>query len=106
LLFGGENHKTFLGCLNCSKYSADSISNRYGTYGSPYSSESIFNKYSDYGSKYSEYGICNRYANDPPVIVDQEGKYYGRLTMNKFHPEIGIGKKLIGFVTSVCEGKN
>lgn len=85
--------------------SADSIANKHGTYGSKYSSESIFNNYLDYGSKYSEFGACNRYANDPPVIVDQEGNYYSRLTMNKFHPRIGIGKKLIDFVTSVCEGE-
>jgi hypothetical protein len=26
MLFGGENHTTYLGCLNCSKYATDSLS--------------------------------------------------------------------------------
>src|ERR1039457_5629615 len=87
LLFGGANHKTFLGCLTCSRTNADSIANKFGTYGSKFSAESIFNRFSDYGSKFSDYGICNKFANDPPVIVDQEGNYYDRLTMNKFIPK-------------------
>jgi hypothetical protein len=28
LLFGGTNHKTFLGCLNCSKYDSASVCNK------------------------------------------------------------------------------
>jgi len=103
LLFGGLNHKTFLGCLNCSEYSADSVLNPYGHYGSPYSSQSIFNKYSQYGSRYSPYGACNPYATDPPVIVDNDGNYYGRLTLNKYHRQIGIGTKLLGWLASICE---
>lgn len=103
LLFGGENHKIFLGCLTCWKYSSDSIANPYGHYGSRYSSESIFNKFSEYGSRFSQYGVCNRYATHPPVIVDDDGNYYGRLTLNKFHPQIGIGKKLLDWLSGVCE---
>lgn len=33
LLFGGENHKTFLGCLNCSEYDSESVFNQYGSFG-------------------------------------------------------------------------
>jgi hypothetical protein len=79
LLFGGENHKTYLGCINCSEYDSDSVFNTYGTHGSPYASDSVLNHYGQFGSKYSNYGACNAYANDPPIIVDGEGNFYGRL---------------------------
>lgn len=69
LIFGGQNHKVFLGCLNCSKYESNSVFNNYGTHGSKYSAESIFNTYGEYGSKYSSFSACNPYASDPPVIA-------------------------------------
>jgi hypothetical protein len=34
MLFGGEGHKTYLGCLNCPKYASDSVFNEYGPHGS------------------------------------------------------------------------
>src|ERR1700751_63241 len=77
MLFGGDGHKIYLGCLNCSEYATDSVFNEYGQSGSRYSSESIWNKYGDFGSAYSSFGVCNPYATDPPVIVDHEGNYYG-----------------------------
>jgi hypothetical protein len=104
MLFGGDGHKTYLGCLNCSQYAQDSILNSYGDHGSQYNSESIWNPYSEFGSRYSSYGACNAYASDPPVIVDSEGKYYGRLTMNAYHPEIGVGKSYMEWLkTAVCK---
>ncbi len=102
MLFGGEGHKVYLGCLNCPRYDLDSISNEYGPHGSRYSEESIFNRYGDYGSRYSDASACHRYANDPPVIVDHVGNYYGRLTLNAYHPEIGIGRQLLSVVASIC----
>lgn len=103
MIFGGEGHKTYLGCLNCSQYATDSVDNKYGDHGSPYSDESVFNRYSDYGSPYSDYSACNHYASDPPVIVDESGNYYGRLTVNEYHSEIGSGKKFMEWLTAVCE---
>jgi hypothetical protein len=50
MIFGGENHKTYLGCLTCSEYETDSVRNNFGDNGSPYSSSSIWNHYSEYGS--------------------------------------------------------
>jgi hypothetical protein len=70
--------------VNCSKYDAESIANEYGTYGSPYALNSVLNHYSEFGSKYSVYGACNSYATDPPVIVDGNGQFYGRLTVNAY----------------------
>lgn len=102
LVFGGVGHKTFLGCLNCSEYGQSSIHNAY-SYGSPYG-QTIFNHYSEYGSAYSNESACNAYANDPPVIVDSDGRYYGRLTLNQYHPQIGVGVKFVEWLQGkVCE---
>jgi hypothetical protein len=87
MLFGGEGHRTFLGCLNCSQYDASFVMNRYGQHGSPYAAESIFNRYGTSGSPYSASSPCSPYATDPPVIVDASGNFYGRLTINVYAPE-------------------
>lgn len=101
LVFGGIGHKTFLGCLNCSEYAHSSVLNEY-SYGSPYG-QTIFNHYGDFGSEYSNESACNPYATDPPVIVDGNGNYYGRLTVNEFHYQIGVGRSFIDWLkTKVC----
>src|SRR5260370_38838797 len=41
MIFGGRDHKVYLGCLNCSEYASDSVRYKYGDHGSPYSSTSI-----------------------------------------------------------------
>ncbi len=101
MIFGGVDHKTYLGCLNCSKYESDSVFNEYGTHGSRYSGESIWNRYSEFGSRYSYYAACNPYATDPPVIVDQNGEFRGRLTLNKYHPQLGEGGALYDWLAGV-----
>lgn len=103
LVFGGPNHRTFLGCISCSEYDSDSILNEYGPHGSRYSSESIHNHYSEYGSPYSSYSACSRYASDPPVIVDGEGGFYGRLTLNKYHAQATKNRTLLAWLGGVCE---
>lgn len=104
MIFGGTDHKNYLGCLNCSEHSADSVLNEYGTHGNAYGADSIWNHYSTYGSAYSSQGACNAYATDPPVIVDQDGNFYGRLTLNEYHSQIGIGRRYIEWLrTRVCE---
>lgn len=102
MVFGGPSHDTYLGCLSCSEYSAESVLNEYGTFGSRYSSTSIFNPYSQYGSKYSAYSACNPYASDPPVVVDPSGNYYGRLTIARYHPERFGGPDVLRWLDSSC----
>lgn len=104
MLFGGPGHRTYLGCLSCSRYEAESISNRYGTYGSRYSAESIFNRYGEFGSRYSDYSACNPYASDPPVLVDGGGNFYGRLTINQSHPDRVNRPELRAWIAGVCAG--
>jgi hypothetical protein len=106
LLFGGENHKQFLGCLNCGSYDSNSIWNEYGTYGSSYSQNSIWNEYGTYGSEYSSYSPWNEYANNPPVVVDHEGNFYGYLTINAYHDkraEFRIAKILYQYYDLIRE---
>jgi len=103
MIFGGADHRTYLGCLNCSQYAADSVLNQYGDHGSRYASESIWNHYGEFGSAYSSSGACNAYATDPPVIVDNAGKYYGRLTLNQYHTELGAGASYYNWLEeTVC----
>jgi hypothetical protein len=104
MIFGGEDHKVYLGCLNCTQYASDSVQNKY-TFGSQYQSESIFNRYGEYGSPYSDTSACNRYASDPPVIVDESGGFYGRLTINKSHSEATHSEALLSWIEGVCSGQ-
>jgi hypothetical protein len=102
-LFGGDGHKTFLACLNCSQYASGSVLNSYGSYGSAYSSTSIFNAYSQFGSPYSTFSACNKYASDPPVLVDKAGKFYGRLTLNQYRSDAIKAPGVVAWLAAVCE---
>ena len=72
---------TLLGRLTNS-FSADSILNEYGTYGSKYGVESIWNEYGTYGSKFSNQSPFNEYTSTPPMII-KNGRPVARLTVNK-----------------------
>jgi hypothetical protein len=85
LLFGGSDHRTFLGCLNCGKYDSGSVCNKYGSAGSKYSSDSIWNRYGNFGSKYSGDSPWNKYSSTAPIIVDSSGRSYGYFSANKYH---------------------
>jgi hypothetical protein len=85
LLFGGEGHKVFLGCLNCADTSEVSVCNEYGKYGSQYESQSIWNVYGTFGSHYNSVSPWNEYSNSAPIIVDKDGKSYGYFTANSYH---------------------
>jgi hypothetical protein len=94
LLFGGKDHKTFLGCLNCSSTSSSSVCDPYGS-GSKYQSDSIWNKYGDFGSKYEENSPWNKYSDDAPIIVDKDGNSYGYFSANKYHHDRTRIKSLV-----------
>jgi len=102
MLFGGQGHRAYLGCLNCSQYASDSLFNSYGNFGNRYSQTSIFNHYSEFGSPYSSFSACNRYAIDPPVIVDESGRSYGRLTLNLNHPQNVRDVPLLTWLEGLC----
>jgi hypothetical protein len=102
LIFGGEDHKTYLGCLNCGEYSSDSILNQFGSYGSQFSPTSITNQFNPFGSLFSGYSACNQYASDPPVVVDEAGHFYGRLTVNQFNPQRLPDPTVAGWLAAKC----
>jgi hypothetical protein len=85
LLFGGEDHKIFLGCLNCADTSEQSVCNDIGKYGSDIAPDSIWNDIGKYGSDISQHSPWNDIANDAPVIVDSDGKSYGYFSTNSIH---------------------
>ena len=96
LLFDGETGRDFAGCLNCNKYDASSICNRYGDYGSRYSDKSIWNRYGDFGSRYSNKSPWSRYG-DGLKIVDADGGYYGKFTLASF------GRSKLPIVQAILE---
>ena len=104
LLFGGDGHKVFLGCLNCNEFEPGSVLNKYGDHGSPYQEASIFNRYGEFGSAYSAHSACNSYATDPPIIVDQQGVAYGRLTLNRFAYQVN-SPETIAWLQGVCQSR-
>jgi len=103
MIFGGPSHRTYLGCLSCPQHATDSVFNSFGHYGSRYSSDSIWNAYGEFGSRVSDYSACNPNATDPPVIVDESGNAYGRLTVNRYSTQIGAGAHFYNWLASaVC----
>ena len=103
LLFGGTDHKTFLGCF-CGASGTESVLNSYSSHGSAYGSESIFNHYSSYGSPYSASSACNPYASDPPVVVTRQGAFVGRLTMNQYMRGAITDTNIVNWLTALCKG--
>lgn len=78
----------YLGRLSSNSFDPESVSNPYGRYGSPYGN-TINNPYSPYGSPYSPRSVTNPYATgtNSPILVGDDGKYLGRLNLNKYDPE-------------------
>ena len=105
MLFGGQDHDVYLGCLNCSKFAPDSLFNAFGEHGNKFSSTSIFNSFSPYGSRFSDQSPCNKFAAHPPVIVDGSGNVYGFLTSNNFNPKQVKHPALRRLIEAVCSGE-
>lgn len=101
LLFGGRDHKTFLGCLNCGSYDANSVCNAYGRFGSRYQSDSIWNPYGTYGSRYNSSSPWNKYSTEAPAIVDKDGNFYGYLSANTYLPKRTTIKALVALSDAV-----
>ncbi|MFM0699512.1 hypothetical protein [Paraburkholderia sediminicola] len=104
MLFGGASHDVYLGCLNCSEVTPDSVHNDIGQYGSDISPQSIFNDIGRYGSDVSSESPCNDIASDPPAIVDQNGGFYGYLTLNDAHAKAVTDQNILAWLKyKVCK---
>lgn len=86
LLFGGEGHDDFLGCLNCDQYSGEAICNELGSFGNSFRSSSIFNGFGPYGNSFNQSSPWNQFSRSTsvPVVVDRDGNFYGYFTINAF----------------------
>lgn len=102
MIFGGNDHKVYLGCLNCSEVATDSVLNNLGTHGSEFQGESVFNTFGRFGGEFSDNSPCNQYADYPPVIVDENGGFYGELTINQFRTERTKSEVVQKWLASVC----
>ena len=69
MLFGGAGKKEYLGCLDCNEFSSSGIFNEFAGYGNEFSSKSPWNEFST--------------SNEVPVLVDENGKFYGYFTINE-----------------------
>jgi hypothetical protein len=87
LLLFDDDHKTFLGCLNCPQFDKGSICDQYGEYGSQFDGGSIWNPMGNFGSAFSDASPWNQFSTSGPVIVDKSGKSYGRFTANRSAPD-------------------
>lgn len=103
MIYGGDGNATYLGCLSCSERESESVFNRFGPYGSRFFGlDSIHNPTSEYGHRYSTYSACNELALDPPVIIDDRGKFYGRLTLNRSHPQAIRARSTVEWLEKIC----
>jgi len=104
LLYGGRNHSVFLGCFSCNRFDSDSVHNEFGSYGSRFSSTSIWNHFSDYGSRFADNSSCNQLASNPPVLVDDRGRSYGALTLNRLASGAITDPTVVAWLrNAVCE---
>ncbi len=86
-IYGGKNHDQYLGCMTCATDDLNSIWCIFGDYGSTHSDKSIWNERGIYGSKKSNYSPYNEKAKYPPLLLDENSKSYGYLTINKNNPK-------------------
>lgn len=109
LIFGGNGHKEFLGCLNCNEYHPDSVWNSFSRFGFE-NDFGVWNPYGEFANPFSPRSICNEFSTDPPVIVDRSGTFYGRLTVNEFAPASICGRPrtadLCKALHTICKAKN
>jgi hypothetical protein len=99
LLFGGKDHKTFLGCLNCADTSASSVCNDLGEYGSDLQPDSIWNNLGRFGNDLNSESPWNDLSNDAPIIVDTDGKSYGYFSTNTLHHD----RTRIGWLVAILD---
>jgi hypothetical protein len=87
MLFGGSDHDVYLGCLNCGSVATDSLCNDFGRYGNEFSGDSIWNEFSRFGNEFSGESPWNEFSTQAPVIVDNDGHFYGHFSTNELHPQ-------------------
>ena len=103
MVFGGPGDSTYLGCLNCSHGSRDSVFTGGGTYNGDYMGALVVNPGSVFVSPSSDYSSCNLFATHPPIVVDEQGASYGRLTINQGLAGGPTMDQLRQWIVTVCQ---
>ena len=83
LIFGGSNNKEFLGCLTCNEFSSNSVWNDMSQFGWR-NSFGKWNSFGQFKNPFSSYSACSEFSQNAPVLVDRNGRFYGRLSLNEF----------------------
>ena len=108
LVFGGQGHKEFLGCLNCSDTHPRSVWNENSSFGFM-NDDGKWNSWGQFANDRSRHSMCSDYAADPPVVVDEEGNAYGRLSINERAPGSVCGhrgnERMCQTVRAICATK-
>lgn len=55
--------------------------------------DNIWSSMGHFGTSYGDYSPWNSTASDPPVIVDAQGKYYGRFVVLSRHSSFGHSER-------------
>ena len=89
MLFGGPDHKQYLGCVVCNEFSSDSICNGFGHYGNEFSTEGMFQEFAGFGNDFSPDSPWNEFSTSTsvPVLVDENGAFFGYFTINESRPD-------------------
>jgi hypothetical protein len=106
LLFGGEDHHIFLGCLNCPQSDSRSICDQFGEYGSESNGDSIWSQFGNFGSSFASDSPWNQFSTSGPMIVDESGRSYGRFTSNRSAPDRTQIEALNRLADLVARGTN
>lgn len=108
-VYGGPELKTFLGCLSCGSLHEDSVWNRGSEFGFE-NRHGVWDPFHEFASPFSAYSMCNRFAAEPPVIVDDAGTAYGRLSVNEFQNggvcNVSGPARLCRAVRAACASRN
>lgn len=108
-IFGGHGHKEFLGCLNCNSIHPKSVWNGISQFGFD-NDFGVWNSFGQFINPFSSYSMCNEFASDPPIIVDDTGQAYGRMSINEFFSGSICGfngnEKLCKSIRLICKSKN
>lgn len=83
IIMGGRSQAEFLGCLTCNEYDSNSVWNEYSKHGWE-NKYGTWNKYGENAGRYGANSACNPYGTNGPALVDRQGNFYGRLTVNEY----------------------
>ncbi|MDR3517277.1 MAG: hypothetical protein P4M00_15820 [Azospirillaceae bacterium] len=98
LIYAGPLDREYLGCLNCDSYDGNSVWNNQSPlgWGNGYSNLSHF---AAYRAAHGRYSACDPFAAEAPIIVDIEGRHYGRLNVSDIKADSICGRN---GVPSIC----